>query len=195
MRIISGTAGGIPLLSPSDDTRPTTDRVRGAVFSILASRVAGARVLDLFAGSGALGLEAVSRGARSALCLESSREACTLIRKNAEKARLGAQVAVRQADVFAWLKGAGERGPYDLVFADPPYRKRPADTDQAAALLASPSLPGLLSDDGVFILESHAGPGLLAVPPSWRLLDQRTYGTSRISFLQVRPPPPTPPAA
>ena len=188
MRIISGTAGGIPLLTPSEDTRPTTDRVRGAVFSILASRVDGARVLDLFAGSGALALEAVSRGARSALCLESSRDACELIRRNAEKAKLGAQVAVRQADVFAWLKAPAVRGAYDLVFADPPYRKRPADSDFAAALLASPTLPELLSGDGVFVLESHAGPGMLAVPPTWRLLDQRTYGASRISFLQVRQP-------
>jgi len=194
MRIISGTAGGIPILSPSDDTRPTTDRVRGAVFSILSSRVPNARVLDLFAGSGALALEAVSRGARAALCIESSREACTLIRRNAEKAKLGAQVAVRQGDVFAWLKSSAARGTYDVIFADPPYRKRPEDSDFAAALLASPVLPGLLADDGVFVLESHAGPGMLAIPPTWRLLDQRTYGASRISFLQARNPL-KPPAA
>jgi 16S rRNA (guanine966-N2)-methyltransferase len=194
MRIISGTAGGIPILSPSDDTRPTTDRVRGAVFSILSTRVPNARVLDLFAGSGALALEALSRGARTALCLESSREACTLIRSNAEKAKLGAQMAVRQGDVFAWLKSSAARGSYDIVFADPPYRKRPEDSDFAAALLASPVLPGLLAEDGVFVLESHAGPGMLAIPPTWRLLDQRTYGASRISFLQARNHP-KPPAA
>jgi 16S rRNA (guanine966-N2)-methyltransferase len=186
MRIISGTAGGIPLLSPEDDTRPTTDRVRGAVFSILNPRIPNARVLDLFAGSGALGLEAVSRGSRAALFLESSREACEFIRRNAEKAKLGAQVAVRQADVFAWLKTSAARGSYDIIFADPPYRKKPTDSDFAAALLDSPVLPTLVAEDGVFVLESYAGPGLLAIPPTWRLLDQRTYGTSRISFLEVR---------
>jgi 16S rRNA (guanine966-N2)-methyltransferase len=189
MRIISGSAGGIPLLSPSDDTRPTTDRVRGAVFSILGNRVAGARVLDLFAGSGALGLEAVSRGAHSALCLESSRDACGLIRKNAEKAKLEARVAVRQADVFAWLKSPTTAGAYNLVFADPPYRKRAEDSDFAAALLASPALPGMLAEGGLFVLESLAGPGLLAVPPAWRLVDQRAYGASRILFLQARSSP------
>ena len=194
MRIIAGSAGGIPLLSPSEDTRPTTDRVRGAVFSIIADRVNGARVLDLFAGSGALGLEAVSRGARSVLCLESSREACSLIRRNAEKAKLSAQVAVRQADVFAWLKAPTSSETFDLIFADPPYRKRPADSDFAAALLASPCLPRVLAADGLFVLESHAGPGMLNIPPAWRLLDQRTYGASRISFLQPRPSGGAPPA-
>lgn len=186
MRIIAGIAGGIPLLSPDDQTRPTTDRVRGSVFSILMPRVPNARVLDLFAGSGALGLEAVSRGARSALFLESSRDACALIRRNAEKAKLAAQVAVRQADVFAWLKTSAARGSFDIIFADPPYRKKPADSDFAAALLASPVLPTLVAEDGVFVLESHAGPGLLAIPPTWRLLDERTYGASRISFLEAR---------
>jgi 16S rRNA (guanine966-N2)-methyltransferase len=189
MRIISGTAGGIPLLSPEDDTRPTTDRVRGAVFSILATRVPNARVLDLFAGSGALGLEAVSRGAKAALFLESSREACEFIRKNAEKAKLGAQVAVRQADVFAWLKTSAARGSHDIIFADPPYRKKPTDSDFASALLESAVLPGLVAEDGVFVLESHAGPSILAIPPAWRLLDQRTYGASLISFLEVRKKP------
>jgi 16S rRNA (guanine966-N2)-methyltransferase len=186
MRIIAGTAGGIPLLSPADETRPTTDRVRGAVFSILTPRLPNARVLDLFAGSGALGLEAVSRGSRSALFLESGREACEFIRRNAEKAKLGAQVAVRQADVFAWLKTSAARGSFDIIFADPPYRKKPTDSDFAAALLDSPVLPGLVAEDGVFVLESHAGPDILAIPPTWRLLDQRTYGSSRISFLEAR---------
>ncbi|MFN0126777.1 MAG: 16S rRNA (guanine(966)-N(2))-methyltransferase RsmD [Verrucomicrobiales bacterium] len=188
MRIIAGTAGGIPLLSPSDDTRPTTDRVRSAVFSILTPRVPQARVLDLFAGSGALALEAVSRGARSALCIESGREACSLIRRNATKAKLGDRVAVRQADVFAWLKSAAGRETYDLVFADPPYRKKLVDSDFAAALLDSAALPEVFAEGGLFVLESHAGPAMLAIPPQWRLLDQRTYGASRISFLEVRPP-------
>ncbi len=190
MRIIAGTAGGLPLLTPSDDTRPTTDRVRGAVFSIVSARVPGARVLDLFAGSGALALEALSRGARSAVCIESGREAYRLIRRNAEKARLDSALSVRQADVFAWLKSAAGRDSYDLVFADPPYRKRAADSDFAAALLASPTLPAMLAVNGLFVLESHAGPGMLAIPPTWRLLDQRVYGASRISFLETRLPPP-----
>lgn len=189
MRIIAGTAGGIPLLSPDDETRPTTDRVRGSIYSILMPRVPNARVLDLFAGSGALGLEAVSRGARSALFLESSRDACALIRRNAEKAKLAAQVAVRQADVFAWLKTSAARGSFDIIFADPPYRKKPEDSDFAAALLASPVLPTLVAEDGVFVLESHAGPGMLAIPPAWRLLDERTYGAARISFLEARKKP------
>lgn len=185
MRLIAGSAGGIPLLSPRPDTRPTTDRAREAIFSKLSRRMEGARVLDLFAGSGALGLEALSRGAQGALFIESSRDACAIIRRNAEKTRLSARAAVRQADVFAWLKTA--EGAYDLVFADPPYRKAPTDSDFASALLHSPALPRLLAPGGVFVLESHAGHSLLAIPPAWRQLDQRRYGASLITFLEARP--------
>ena len=98
-------------------------------------------------------------------------------------------MAVRQADVFAWLKTSAARGRSTSFSPTRRTGKQPTDSDFAAALLASPVLPGLLADDGVFVLESHGGPGILAIPPAWRLLDQRTYGTSRISFLEARKKP------
>ncbi len=183
MRIISGSAGGIPLLVPKDVARPSTDRLREALFSILGERVVEARVLDLFAGSGSLGLECLSRGAASALFLEKNRGAGETIRKNADKARLTGHT-IRQSDVLPWLRTA--TGPFDLVFADPPYKKLPGDFDFAAALLASPQLPQLLAPGGLFVLETLAGKADAAPPPPWHLVDTRTYGSSRISFLQPR---------
>ena len=185
MRLIAGTAGGIPLLSPRHDARPTTDRVREAVFSKLADRFADAAVADLFAGSGAYGLEALSRGARSAVLVEKNRLACEVIRRNAEKARLTEGLQVRQSDAFDWLKG--QPGPFPVVFADPPYKKAPEDEDFAGKLLTGSGLATIVAPDGVLVLESFAGRGRLEVPATWTLLDQRTYGSSLISYLTPTP--------
>ncbi len=190
MRIIAGTARGVTLFSPKHDARPTTDRAREAIFSKLTPRLPGARVADLFAGSGAMGLEAVSRGAASAVLVESHRGACDLIHRNAAKARLQAAITVRTADVYAWLKRAA--GPFDLIFADPPYDHDGAAPAHPQALLAAPGLPALLAEDGIFVLESLAGRPIV-VPFPWRLFDQRTYGKSLISFFQTTPARPADP--
>jgi 16S rRNA (guanine966-N2)-methyltransferase len=183
MRLISGTAGGIPLAVPKHDLRPTTDRVREAVFSMLGEAVPGARVLDLFAGTGAYALEALSRGAARAVLVEQHRAAAEVIRRNAEKAKLTAQLDLRAADVRLWLKSA--TGPFDLIFADPPYRHTPADLDWPALLLADPQLPTLLAPDGLLVLESLATGGPLVVPAPWVVRSQRDYGSTRITFLQL----------
>jgi 16S rRNA (guanine966-N2)-methyltransferase len=190
MRIISGTAGGIPLIRPRHDLRPTTDRVRGAVFSILGGRVVDARVADLFAGTGAYGLEALSRGARSAVFVERNRSACELIGRNAQKTRLEDRSEVRQADAFDWIKSA--RGRFDIIFADPPFRRSPEVRDDGAALLGSPQLAGLIDAGGIFVLESAADGESVRIPPAWKLLDQRRYGSSRILFLEQGTPPAPP---
>jgi 16S rRNA (guanine966-N2)-methyltransferase len=184
MRIIAGTAGGIPLQTPKHDVRPTTDRVREAVFSKLANILPGARIADLFAGSGAWGLEALSRGAAHTVFIEKNRAACEIIRRNAEKARLDDRSEIRCADVTGWLRSA--RGPFDAVFADPPYRKAAADVDFATQLLASPDLCRLMASNGIFVLESLPSRETVVVPPTWKLLDQRTYGSSAVSFLRLR---------
>src|SRR3954468_12744768 len=122
MRVIAGTYGGRPLNAPPGAaTRPTSDRVREALFSILGARVPGARVLDLFAGSGALGLEALSRGAGEALFVDDAAAAVRAIRANLDA--LGGQAEVRRADALRFLDAARRGGAqYDLVFLDPPYR-------------------------------------------------------------------------
>jgi 16S rRNA (guanine966-N2)-methyltransferase len=190
MRIISGTAGGIPLIRPKHDLRPTTDRTREAVFSILGGRVSDARVADLFAGTGAYGLEALSRGARSADFVERDRVACELLRRNAEKTRLDDRAEIRHMDVFRWMKSA--RGRFDIIFADPPFRKSVDDADDCAALLGSSHLVALLDAGGIFVLESAAAGESVRIPQPWKLLDQRRYGSSLISFLEPGNPPALP---
>lgn len=147
MRITGGTLARRPIEAPKGDrTRPTADRVREALFSALQSRMdlGGARVLDLFAGSGALGLEAVSRGAAHATLVERHGPTLALARRNAQSLGVLDRVATARADALAHLGRLS--GPFDLILADPPY-----------ALAELPTLPGLarphLPPDGLFVLE------------------------------------------
>ena len=120
MRVIAGTAKGIQLSTPEGmQTRPTTDRVKEALFSIVQFDLPGARVLDLFGGTGQLGIEAMSRGASKAVFVDSRREACQLIRSNLKKTHLEAQAAVVQSDYMEYLNRCREQ--FDLILLDPPY--------------------------------------------------------------------------
>lgn len=183
MRIISGTAGGIPLEVPKTVTRPTQDRVRQAVFSMIGELVIDANVLDLFAGTGAFGLECLSRGAKSVVMVDENRNACEVIRRNMTKTRLSGGT-VRQSDVFRvmpQLRGEGRR--FDLIFADPPYAHRADDEDLTAKLLTQEALPSLLSEKGHLILESLFSKRQTASWPGWQVLTDRTYGSTRIVWL------------
>lgn len=176
MRIIAGIAGRLAIKVPSAVARPTTDFVRQAVFSILGERVENARVLDLFAGSGALGLEALSRGAASCVFVDEHRQAAQVITENLTKSRLPGGRVVR-AEVTAYLRR--DLATYDLIFADPPYVKHPGDHDAMGALLGGEWLRPRLAADGWLIAEvathqpSPAGGG-------WALVDRREYGGSAI---------------
>ncbi len=123
MRVIAGRHGGRRLQAPAGEaTRPTSDRVREALFSILGARVEGAHVLDLFAGSGALGIEALSRGAAAATFVDAAPDAVRVLRGNL--AALGEEAEVVHGDALRWLRAAPRRArQYDLVFLDPPYRR------------------------------------------------------------------------
>ncbi|UYO98433.1 16S rRNA (guanine(966)-N(2))-methyltransferase RsmD [Microbacterium sp. M28] len=149
-RIIAGQAGGLRLAVPAAGTRPTSDRVRESLFGALESADAfdGARVLDLYAGSGALGLEALSRGAASADLVELSKAAAGVVRRNAQAVSrmTGRPAQVHHLGVHAYLLRA--TGPYDLVFSDPPY-----DIDDAAMTADLIALAPLLSDDALVIIE------------------------------------------
>ncbi len=195
MRIITGSAGGIPISVPRTVLRPTADRVREAVFSILGNRVEDAAVLDLFAGSGSYGLECLSRGARRAVFVDSDRTSAAVIAQNLIKARLSGGTAAC-APVESWLKRATEK--FDLVFADPPYAKAGDDRDWNTVLLGSTHLPGLMAPGGLFILESFAKGGQVLPPDApWRAVDERRYGDSLLGFYQLpdADAPPTDPAA
>ena len=172
MRVIAGSYGGRRLQTPAgQDTRPTTDRVREALFSILGERVAGARVLDLFAGSGALGIEALSRGAAEATFVDNAAPAIRAIGANLEA--LGADAFVVRAEARRFLGGASRSGrSYDLVFLDPPYRLATSlGRDLSAALAA------VLAPESTVVAESDRRAPLEVDLP---LEDERRYGDTLI---------------
>lgn len=185
MRIISGVAGGIPIKVPEAVTRPTTDKVRQALFSSLGECVVGARVLDLFAGSGALGLEALSRGAQSAVFVDQHRGAVEVIRANVAKSRLNG-ATVLSGDAFRTLEGMARTnaGSFDLIFADPPYAHGPRDRNWAMELLQSDALRQVLAPGGSFILECRVTTADLSPSWGWKVVRDRDYGSTRLLWLQ-----------
>lgn len=180
MRIIAGTAGSIPIKVPKSLTRPTTDRVREAVFSSLASRFEGAAVLDLYAGSGSLGLESLSRGAASASFVESGDMACRVISENLAKTGLSGGTVVK-SNVASYLKRIVP-GSFDLVFADPPYARDEQTLADLISLLENESLKSALRPDGILVLESVAS-APLPETPLWTVEKEKKYGKTRVSYL------------
>ncbi|GAA5115707.1 16S rRNA (guanine(966)-N(2))-methyltransferase RsmD [Luteolibacter yonseiensis] len=176
MRIIAGKAGRIAIKVPSAVARPTTDFVRQAVFSILGERVDGAKILDLFAGSGALGLEALSRGAATCTFIDDHRQAISVVQENLAKARLDGGQAVK-SEVALFLKR--DAASYDIIFADPPYWKYHGDKDHVTDLLNSGLIPARLAEGGWFIVEISSRQ---KSPEStdFTLVSRREYGSSAI---------------
>ena len=179
MRIIAGLARGLPLTVPRGDaTRPTSDRVREAIFSSLGARVPDALVLDLYAGTGALGLEAMSRGAQSVVFVEQARAALDCLAKNLAGFKPAPVAHVVRGEVLRELTRIA--GPFDLIFADPPY-----GTDNTP-VLDSVRQRGLLAETGLFVLES-AKRDPVVLPADWRLHREAIYGDTRVSYLAVAP--------
>jgi 16S rRNA (guanine966-N2)-methyltransferase len=183
MRVVGGIAGGIPLLVPKNDLRPTMDVVKNAIFNSLVEFVPGARVLDLFAGTGGLGIEALSRGAVSCRFVESDRRACDTIRRNLEKTKLAGGEVI-SADVMRWLDRSAPPAAFDLILADPPYAKQKADRDFARDLLAAPGLRRALAPGGIFILE-HMPDAPLPLGTDWDCTRERRYGATAVAFLRL----------
>jgi 16S rRNA (guanine966-N2)-methyltransferase len=182
MRVIAGSAGGIRLAVPKRRVRPTMDRVKGAIFSSLGDTVVGARVLDLFAGSGALGIEALSRGASSAVFVEEDRQSATIIERNLAKTKL--EGGVLQQDVFDFLRHASDAAMFDIAIADPPYEKTEGGASLTEKLLANEALPQLMDVHGIFVLEKRPAEALPEMK-RWRLLRQKTYGATEVLFLSA----------
>ncbi len=178
MRIIAGERKGHTIYAPRGlATRPTSDRVRENVFNIVAPWVEGARVLDLYAGSGGMGLEALSRGAAAVVFVESEAEAVRAIERNLDKLRLtGARVVRAEATIgLAQETAAGRK--YDLVLADPPYAMTDYDT-------LARYLPRVLAEDGLLVLESAARtePELAGLV----VRTSRKYGSTRVTVFEHR---------
>jgi len=181
MRVIAGLAGGIQLEVPKNGVRPTMDRVKSAIFSSLGELVIGARVLDLFAGTGALGIEALSRGAVSALFVEENVAAISAIERNLARTKFEGRI--RKQDVFAFLRLAETAEPFQIVFADPPYEKTKSGEAYTQLLLESHQLAEMLEPSGVFVLEKRPAE---KIPASalWNVTRARRYGATEVLFLQ-----------
>ena len=174
-RIIAGIAKGQPLQVPTTGTRPTADRVRESVFSATEHVLggwSGVNVLDLYAGSGALGLEALSRGAQSATLVESSTQANSVIRANIAKTGLAAHVI--KSDVTMWLAKPAA-GQFDLIFMDPPYSLAGKLVTNVLKLLAS---DGWLADGGVVVVERDAKDADLDWPDGFTDITRRRFGNT-----------------
>ena len=180
MRVIAGSAGGIGLAVPKRGVRPTMDRVKAAIFSSLGDAVIGARVLDLFAGSGALGIEALSRGAASVVFVESDPQSSEIIEGNLIKTKLKGRI--RQQNVFDFLRHASGAELFDIVFADPPYQKTEDGERFTEKLLANEALSQLMDADGIFVLEKRPTEALPEMK-QWHLVRQKTYGATEVLFL------------
>ena len=170
MRIIAGEAKGRRLAAPRSGTRPFTGRAKEAVFSSLHSLVSGAAVLDLFAGSGSLGLEALSRGAESVVFVEQDRDAAAVLAANVDAVDLGGTIVRRDATAFLQRDG----GTYDLVFVDPPYAFEDREVESVLALISQ-----RVSDEGTVVLHRRFG-GTAPESDNLRCTDRRRYGDSEI---------------
>ena len=177
MRVIAGQAKGRRLRPvPGKGTRPITDRAKSALFSILGNDVVGASFLDLYAGTGQVGIEALSRGAREAVFVERAAAALRTIRQNLAHTELEASARVERADVFGYLSQRPE--PFDYVYVAPPqYQGLWAKTLQALD-----TSPGWLSDDGWVIVQIHPREYEVLALEHLALFDQRTYGSVMLCF-------------
>lgn len=180
MRITGGTLGG-RRLAASPGVRPTQDKVRQAIFSALGARVVGARVLDLFAGTGALGFEAISRGAVHVCWVESNARTASMLRATAAKLCPDAG-RVAQTDALAWLRRAAGAESFDLVFADPPYDRNGSRRwmEKTLPLLEAGSI---VNTNGVLVFEMSAAESPVE-STAWALVWDRTYGDTRVCMLQ-----------
>ncbi len=181
-RIIAGALGGRRLATPPGSaTRPTSDRVREAMFSALETRLGGfddVRVLDLYAGSGALGLEAVSRGAVHATLVEADRRTAQVIRRNVRELGVSGSVDVVAEKVRSFLR-TPPPAPYDLVVLDPPYD---VPNDEVSAVLEVVTSPSWWSSDGIVVVERSSRDGAFAWPEAVEPLVDRRYGETTLWY-------------
>lgn len=195
-RIIAGAAGSIPLRVPPHGTRPTSDRVRESLFAALetADAVRGMRVLDLFAGSGALGLEALSRGAARVDLVEKAPRAADVAAANARavlRATPGGTAVVHRAAVDTWLAHAagGPDDRYDTVLLDPPY-----DVDEEALRVTLALVAGVLAPDGLVVVERASRSPEPAAPAAWERERSKRYGDTAVWWFRAPGAPPERPA-
>jgi len=184
MRVIAGSAKGTPLASvPGESTRPITDRVKEALFDILDGLVVGARVLDMFAGTGAVGIEALSRGARKAVFVERDRRALATIRRNLAATRLADRAEVVAGDAFAYVSRPPDE-PFDLIYIAPPQYKR-----LWVHALKAIDRPGYLSPDGVAVVQIFPKEDEPVELQYLERAEERRYGSTLLIFFEPKAEP------
>ncbi len=177
MRVISGSVRGLKLIAPEGvETRPTTDRVKESIFNILQPYVPCENVLDLFAGSGAMGIEALSRGCLSCVFVEKSKDAISIIHKNLDKSRFASSSHVVFGDALAYLDNCTKQ--FDLIFLDPPYNK-----GLLSSVFGKIFSNDLLSDEGIVLVESEAG-GETVTHDRFECFKQAKYGKTVVSVFR-----------
>ncbi|MBI5251338.1 MAG: 16S rRNA (guanine(966)-N(2))-methyltransferase RsmD [Desulfomonile tiedjei] len=183
MRIIAGRFKGVRLVSPRHKgVRPTADRVREALFSTLGQAVIGSRILDLFAGTGALGFEALSRGAQFAAFSDDDRQAVELLRRNAELLGIAEQVKILSLNALTALKKLAERHEkFGIVFVDPPY-----GSDWIGKVTFDPNLPTVIEPAGLLVIETDSGNAPQA-PPQFQKVFSRKYGGTLVEIFHFGP--------
>ena len=181
MRVIAGSARSVPLLTPEGDaTRPTTDRIKETLFNIISDRVQGARFLDIFAGSGQIGIEALSRGAQKATFLEKNRHVTDLIERNLEKTKLGDNGLVKRCDVLSAFPVIRDDGPYDIIYMDPPY-----DMHIEEEVIKEIGEQNLLAEDGLIIVEAAMDRTLDLSGTPFQVVREKNYKTNKHFFIEV----------
>lgn len=185
MRVIAGTAKGTRLGRAPAGVRPVSDRVREGLFSSIGPWIEGSRVLDLYAGTGAVGIEALSRGAEHATFVDSSPSAVAAVRDNLRRAGFEGRGAVRRSNVLTFLERAGGPG-FDLVFLDPPYETGPAELDPVLAAL---DLSSLLRDGFTVVISRGSKSSNGVIPLHWESARRLSYGDSVVSLFRSRIPP------
>ena len=189
MRVIAGLAKGTRLAAPRGlHVRPTLDRVKTSMFDLLGERVVGAAVLDVFSGTGSLGIEALSRGAESCLFVERTPSCLAAIRANLPKPRLADRAHVMRCDVLHVMSRLRSESEFDLVLAAPPYRivDEPVTRQRLWRWLSALIGGDMFVGDGLFVLEHRRQRAPLAFPQEAILFDSRTYGDTTLSLLGKR---------
>jgi 16S rRNA (guanine966-N2)-methyltransferase len=181
MRVIAGSAKGVRLAPVPAGTRPMADRVREGLFSSLGERVAGAHVLDLFAGTGAVGIEALSRGGTRVLFVDSGPAAVKTIRENLRRTKFQASASVRRQDAGAAVRH--KPGQFDLVFVDPPYR---LPIGSLEGLLRELAGQGVVAPGGSVVLSRETKSHMPVIPLNWRIERRLTYGDAIILVFQAQ---------
>lgn len=182
MRVISGRLKGRRLVAPAGmNTRPTADRIKESVFNILGPTIQAQKVLDLFAGTGALGIEALSRGALTAVFIDQAKPALAAIQRNLKDCQLIPVTRVIQWDIRKSLNCLkAETQPFDLIFMDPPY-----ETDAVLPTLTALTTSGVLADTARIVVEHSRRETIIPVPAGLVLVSQRQFGKTLVSFLNA----------